>query len=447
MASPSRTASWPSSRWCAVSGRRQIASVALRSRAVWFVLPVFLGLDVMVACSRGAGWRGELSSLSEAIAPVVMLFSPFLAGVGAWSARQDRSLDASGLLRSCAEGRRHIAVRVVVAAGVPAALHLLVLTVLGAISLMTARVGGWPVGPLLVQVAAFPAFTAMGYGIGWFVDHLVGPLLAAAVALLAAYGDYGSSRWPLGLISDGGTGSWVSQQPDRLAVLGRLAFCVAVSGLAVLAAGSAFAAGRARWIQVTACAGLLLFGARVAQTHPRIWTERVPAPVADHCTGERPRVCVLPDYAGLAARAARIADRTAMLLRSTGAEGLPDTFVGWFPAVDPTANSLTIFDPETAYQPAESLVIVGDVVAPTGCPQWRTGVDLDHVGAAEQIVLTWLVGQDPGLAGGKGVTHAGADVNGFLRRSPEQQRARVAELATELATCRFADLPPTGTRL
>ncbi|MFL6098940.1 MAG: hypothetical protein ACJ71T_03185 [Actinomycetales bacterium] len=45
------------------------------------------------------------------------------------------------------------------------------------------------------------------------------------------------------------------------------------------------------------------------------------------------------------------------------------------------------------------------------------------------------------------MTHAGADVSGFLRRSPEQQRARVAELATDLATCRFADLPSTGTPL
>ncbi|MFL6098941.1 MAG: hypothetical protein ACJ71T_03190 [Actinomycetales bacterium] len=385
-----------------MSGRRRIATVALHSPAVWLVLPVFLGLDVMVALSRGAGWRGELSSLVEAIAPVVMLFSPFLAGLGAWSARQDRALDVSGLLRSCAEGRRHLAVRVSVAAGVPAVLHLLVLMVLGAVSLTTAHVGGWPIGPLLVQFAAFPAFTALGYLIGWFVDHLVGLLVAAAVALLAAYTDYGSPRWPLGFISDGGSGSFISRHPDDLAVLGRLTFCVAVSGLALLAACSTFAAGRSRWIQLSACAGLLLFGVRVVQTHPLVWTPRAPIPVADHCTGERPQVCVLPDYAGLAERAAHIADRTAVLLRSTGASGLPDTFVGWFPSVPPAENTLTIFDPETAYQPAESLVIMGEVVAPSGCPQWRTGVDLDDVGAAEQIVLTWLVGQDPGLSGERG---------------------------------------------
>ena len=58
----------------------------------------------MVALGRHAGWRGELDSLAESLAPVFMLLSPFLAGLAAWLARQDRALDASGLLRSCAQG-------------------------------------------------------------------------------------------------------------------------------------------------------------------------------------------------------------------------------------------------------------------------------------------------------------------------------------------------------
>ncbi len=90
---------------------------------------------------------------------------------------------------------------------------------------------------------------------------------------------------------------------------------------------------------------------------------------------------------------------------------------------------------------------MGDVVAPRSCPQWYSGVDLDRESAAEQIVLTWLVAQDPSLSGGDQVPHAGADVSGFRRRTPAEQRARVATLATGLATCRFADLPRQGTPL
>lgn len=427
-----------------MGARRRIVAVVLRSPAVWAVLPVVVGLDVMVALGRHAGWRGELDSLAESLAPVLMLLSPFLAGLGAWLARQDRALDASGLLRSCAQGRRHIALRVTVAAALPASLHLLVLTVLGWVSLRTASVGGWPVGPVLAQLAAFPAFTAVGYLIGWYVDHIVGTPMAAAVALLAAYTDYGNERWPLGFVTGGGTGSFAGQHPDLRAVLGRLAFCAAVTGLALLATTWLFGAGRSRWIGAAAGTALLLVGGRAVQGHPEIWVEQVPAPASDHCVGARPRVCVLPDFASLADRVARIADRASALLRSTGATGLPDTYVGWFPAAPP-GDVVTIFDPETAYQPASALVILGDVVAPKSCQQWYSGVDLDRESSAEQVVLTWLVEQDPSLSGGLRVPHAGADVAGFLRRSATEQRARVAELATSLATCRFADLPPQGT--
>jgi hypothetical protein len=445
--SANRTGSWPSSPWCTVAARRRILAVALRSRAVWAVLPVVLGLDVMTALSRDAGWRGELDSLAEALAPVLMLLSPFLAGVGAWLAHEDRALDASGLLRSCTRGRRHIALRVAVAAALPAGLHLLVLTVLGIVSLRTASVGGWPVGPVLVQLAAFPAFCALGYVIGWYVDHLVGPLVAAGVALLAAYTDYGNERWPLGFITGGRTGSLAGHDADPRAVLGRLAFCAAVTGLALLTATWAFGASRSRWAaQATAGALLLVLGGVAVQAHPEIWVEQVPAPVRDHCVGEAPRVCVLPDFAGLAGRAAGIADRAAALVRSTGASGLRDTYVGWFPGAPP-GDIVTVFDQNTAYQPAGSLVIVGDVVAPKGCPQWYSGVDLDRESAAEQVVLTWLVGRDPSLSGGEQVQHAGADLAGFRRRTPAEQRARVAELATALATCRFAVLPRQGTPL
>lgn len=430
-----------------MAARRRIVLVALRSPAVWVVLPVILGLDVMVALSRGAGWRGELDSLAESVAPVLMLFAPFLAGLGAWLARQDRALDASGLLRSCADGRRHSAARVAVGAMLPATVHLLVLTVLGAVSLMTASVGDWPVGPVLVQLAAFPAFTALGYVIGWYVDHIVGPVVAAGVALLAAYSDYGSDRWPLGFLSDGGSGSFVGRQPDVLAVLGRLAFCAGVCGVAVLATTWGFAAVRSRGVQAVGGLALLVVGVHAVQSHPAVWVERDPLPVAHHCTGERPRICVLSDYAGLAGRAARIADRTAALLRSAGATGLPETYVGWFPSLRQRGNVVAVYDPETAYQPARSLAVVSDVAAPKSCPQWYSGLDLDRESAAEQIVLTWLVEQDPRLAGGGHVQPAGADVTGFLRRSPAAQRARVAQLATGLATCRFADLPTQGTPL
>lgn len=427
-----------------MSARRRIAAVALRSPAVWLVLPVVLGLDVMVALSRGAGWRGELSSLTESVAPVVMLFSPLLAGLGAWLARQDRALDVSGLLRSCAEGRRQIVVRVVVAAGLPAALHLLVLSALAVVSLKTARVGGWPAGPLLVQLAAFPAFTALGYAVGWFVDHVVAPLLAAGVALLAAYTDYGNPRWPLGFISDGGSGSFIGRHPDGLAILARLTFCAGLTGLAVLATSWAFAATRTRWAQVAACAVLFVSGVRLVQTHAEIWTEQTPTPVADYCVGARPRICVLPDYAGLAPRTARIADRAAALLRSSGASGLPDTFVGWIPSMRQPENVVTVIDPETAYQPATAVDIVSDVVAPKSCVQWFSGLDLDRAGAAEQIVLTWLAEQDPGLVARAHVPSYGADVQGFLNRPRDQQRVRIATVATALATCDFASLPAPG---
>jgi hypothetical protein len=100
--------------------------------------------------------------------------------------------------------------------------------------------------------------------------------------------------------------------------------------------------------------------------------------------------------------------------------------------------------PGTAYAVPPALLVVSDIVAPKSCGQWHTGTDLDREGAAEQIVLTWLVQQDPDLAGGRPVSHAGADVQGFQRRSPDQQRARVATLATALATCRFAELPRPG---
>jgi hypothetical protein len=375
-----------------------------------------------------------------------MLLAPFLAGLGAWLARQDRALDASGLLRSCARGRRHIPLRVAAAAALPAGLHLLVLCVLGIVSLRTASVGGWPVGPVLVQLAAFPAFCALGYAIGWYVDHLVGPLVAAGVALLAAYTDYGNERWPLGFITGGGTGSLAGHHPDPRAVLGRIAFCAAVTVFALLMATWVFAASRSWWAQAAACFGLLVFGVQAVQAHPEIWVEQVPAPVRDHCVGEAPRICVLPDFAGLAGRAARIADRAAALVRSTGATGLRDTYVGWFPGAPP-GDVVTVFDQNTAYQPAGSLVIVGDVVAPKSCPQWYSGVDLDRESAAEQVVLTWLVGRDPSLSGGEQVPHAGADLAGFRRRTPAEQRARVAELATALSTCRFADLPRQGTAL
>ena len=271
---------------------------------------------------------------------------------------------------------------------------------LGGVSLRTASVGGWPVGPVLVQLAAFPAFTALGYLIGWSVDHIVGTPVAAAVALLAAYTDYGNERWPLGFVTGGGTGSFAGQHPDLGAVLGRLAFCAGVTGLALLATTWLFGAGRSRWVAAVAGTALLIYGGYAVQAHPEIWVEQVPAPAADHCVGARPRVCVLPDFAGLAGRAARIADGASALLRSTGATGLPDTYVGWFPGVPP-GDVVTIFDPETAYQPASAVVILGDVVAPKSCPQWYSGVDLDRESAAEQVVLTWLVEQDPSLSGGR----------------------------------------------
>jgi hypothetical protein len=427
-----------------VGSSTRIASVALRTPAVWAVLPVVVGLDVMIALNRGAGWRGELGSLFESLAPAVMLTAPFVAALGAWLARQDRALDRYGLLRSCAQGRRHVLVRIATAAGLTTAVHLLMLTTFGAVSLLTAQVGGWPIGALLVQVAAFPAFTSLGYLIGWYVDHLVGPLLAAALALLAAYTDYGSTRWPLGFISDGGTGSFVGRHPDALAVLGRLGFCTAVTALAALGAGWSFAPARGRWVTVATAAGLLGLAVHAIQTHPTIWVERVPPVVADDCRGSAPRVCVVPDYAGLAGRTARIADRTGALLRAAGARQLPETFTGWIPSFRQPANYIAVFDPETAAQPARSLDIVRDVIAPKGCPQWYSGVDLDREGAAEQIVLTWLVGQDPALAGGRPVPHDGADVAAFLRLSPAAQRARVAALATALATCDFTALPLTG---
>jgi hypothetical protein len=319
-----------------------------------------------------------------------------------------------------------------------------VLAACAAVSLGTAHVGGWPVGPVLIQLAAFPAFTGLGYVIGWFVDHPVGPLLAAAIALLAAYTDYGNYRWPLGFMSDGGEGSWVGQQPDSWAVLGRLAWCTALSGLAVLAASWRFAAASGRWIQVVVLTALLVFAVRAVQTHPRVWTDRNPAPLADHCTGEQPRVCVLRDYAGLAGRTARIVDRTAALLRSAGARGLPETYVGWWPSAAPPGNEVFVVRPGTAYEPAAPLLIASDVVAPTACPQWQTGEDLDRVSSAQQLVLTWLVRQDPSLSGRKHVTPSGADVNAFLRLPDEQQRVRVAALATAMATCRFSDLPRQG---
>jgi hypothetical protein len=421
--------------------RQRMVAVALRSPAVWMVLPVILGLDIMGSLDRGLGWRGELGWYVESVAPVVMLMAPFLAGVGAWLARQDNALDRNGLLRSCADGRRHVAVRVIVAAAVPATLHLLTLIAFGMASLATARVGVWPIGPVLVQLAAFPAFTSLGYLVGRLVDHVIGPPLAAAIALLTAYTDYGHVRWPLGLISDGATVSLVGLHPDHEAVVGRVAWCAAVSGLAVAAAGWRFAATRRWWIRIVALLVVLVLASHALQIHQRGWVSS--HPVANRCAGVDPEVCTLPDYAGLLARTTRVVDRVAALLRSTGASGLAVRYVAWEPRVA-GEDWVSVVNPETAYQPADTVRIAEDAVTPYSCPQWQTGENLDSVGPARQIVLTWLVRQDPSLSGGKRVTPGGADVKGFLRLPAEQQRVRVASLATALATCRFGHLPRQG---
>jgi hypothetical protein len=185
---------------------------------------------------------------------------------------------------------------------------------------------------------------------------------------------------------------------------------------------------------------VLAAGALVAR--PQVWQFAPGSLTADRCTGERPRTCTLPAYASLLPRTAGIVTRTARLLQSTGAQGIPSTYVGWWPTVAPSLATVSVAQPGTAHQPAAAVVIAADVVAPTSCPQWRGSDDLGPAVAAQGLVLGWLARQDPGLgAAGAGSAGSGVDAAAFGRLSAVTQRDWVGRATTALATCRFADLP------
>ncbi|MDP9221510.1 MAG: hypothetical protein M3P23_13375, partial [Actinomycetota bacterium] len=211
----------------------RILVVQGRLSRMWFALPVVLGVDLTLALGRGLPWRGELAWCIESIAPAVLLLAPFVAGVGAWQARRDAATDRNGLLRACARGSRHVAAQIAVGSLLVAGTHLLVLLGLAGISLHTARIGTWPVGSVLVQLVAFPAFLALGHLVGHAVDHAVAPILAAVAATALGYTDY-LTRLPLGFLGDGTTGTLLGYHQSALAVVGRVAWCTAVTALCLL---------------------------------------------------------------------------------------------------------------------------------------------------------------------------------------------------------------------
>ena len=390
-------------------GGVRLLLVQARLTRIWFVLPVVVGLDVTVAVDRGLPWRGELAWCIESMAPAILLLAPFLAGVGAWQALRDNATDHSGLLRRCRRGQRHVVAEIAVGAALAGAAHLLVLVVLAGVSLSTARIGSWPVGAALVQLAAFPAFVALGYLVGHVVDHAVAPVLAAFLALALAYCDY-LTRLPLGFLSDGVTGTLLGYRQSTLAVAGRLAFCAAVTVLCARAAMTHFAGGRARPVVTVIAAVTLVAATAAVGARPEVWRFTPGTLTADRCLGERPRTCTLPDYAPLLPRTARLVSRTAELLESAGARGGPTTYVGWWPTVAPAVATVSVAQPGTADQPALPLVIAADVVAPTSAAVARPA-DLTPAVAAQAVVLAWLVQQDPELGRGSGDPAAGTGVD------------------------------------
>jgi hypothetical protein len=425
---------------------RRIVVVQAQLSKMWLVLPVVLGVDLTFALGRGLPWRGELAWCIESMAPAVLLLAPFVAGVGAWQSRRDTATDRAGLLRAAAHGSRHVVAQIATGAVLVAGTHLLVLLALSGISVRTARIGPWPVGAVLVQLAAVPAFLAVGYLVGHAVDHAVAPILAAAVALALGYVDY-LTPLPFGFLDDGTTGTLLGYHQSAMAVFGRVAWCTAVTVLCLLPATRRFAAGRGRPAGWVTAAVLLVLAAGALVARPQVWQFAPGSLTADRCTGERPRTCTLPAYASLLPRTAGIVTRTARLLESTGAQGIPSTYVGWWPTVPPSLATVSVAQPGTAHQPAAAVVIAADVVAPTSCPQWRGNDDLGPAVAAQGLVLGWLARQDPAL-GAAGAGSAGSDVGGgaFGRLSAATQRDWVGRATTALATCRFADLPalPTG---
>jgi hypothetical protein len=416
-----------------------------RLSRMWFALPVVLGVDLTLALNRGLPWRGELAWCIESLAPALLLLAPFVAGVGAWQARRDAATDRSGLLRACAHGSRQIAAQISVGSLLVAGTHLLVLLSLAGISLHTARIGTWPVGAVLVQLVAFPAFLALGYLVGHAVDHVVAPILAAVAVMALGYTDY-LTRLPLGFLGDGTTGTLLGYHQSVLAVVGRVAWCAAITVLCLLSATQRFAAGEGRpagWVTATVLLGL---AATALLARPQVWQFAPGSLTADRCAGERPRTCTLPAYADLLPRTAGIVTRTAHLLESTGALGIPLTYVGWWPTVPPSLPTVSVAQPGTADRPAAALVIAADVVAPTNCPQWRSNDDLGPAVTAQGLVLSWLVRQDPELGPGAGSELSGVDDRAFGRLSAAIQRVWVGRATTALAACRFADLPalPSG---
>lgn len=417
--------------------------VQARLTSIWFVVPVLVAIDVMVAADRGLPWRGELAWAVDSMAPAILLMAPFLAGVGAWQAVQDRRTDRDGLLRACPFGARHWWLRITTAALVGVALHAAVLLGITLISLRTAQIGGWPVGAASVQLAAIPAFVALGAAVGAVVDHALAAVMAALLALGLGYADL-LTRLPLGFLGDGTTGTLFGYGQSGLGVAGRLIWCTGVTIGVGLVGARGFARSR-RWVPAVAAAvALLITGACVTAARPNIWNLRPGAQTATRCQGDQPRTCVVPAYGSLLPRTARVVTRTASLLASAGAQSAPTTYVGWWPTAPTTAATVSVVRPGTAAEPAAADLIAADVVAPRSCPQWRTGQDLEAATAAQRLILAWLADQDPELGPAAGAESSDGDVVALGRLPAAAQRDWVGSAATRLATCRFTELVAPG---
>jgi hypothetical protein len=407
------------------------------------VVPELVAIDLMVASDRGLPWRGELAWAVDSMAPAVLLMAPFLAGVGAWQALQDRRTDRAGLLRACPFGVRHGWLRIATAALVGVAVHAAVLAGITLVSRHTAQIGGWPVGAAAVQLAAIPAFVALGAAVGAVVDHSLAVLMAALLALGLGYADL-LTRLPLGFLGDGTTGTLLGYGQSGLGVAGRLTWCAGGTIGAGLVGSRGFARSP-RWVLALGVVVVLLTtGACATAARPTIWNLRPGTQTATRCQGELPRTCVVPAYGFLLPRTSRLVTRTASLLASARARGGPTTYVGWWPAATPSAATVTVISPGRAAEPAAADLVAGDVVAPRSCPQWRTGQDLDAANAAQRLVLAWLAAQDPELGPAAGAESSDDDLIAFRKLPAAAQRDWVGSAATRLATCRFAELVAPG---
>lgn len=416
---------------------RQIGRLLWWSPAKYLV-PVLIGIEAAALMNRGMPWRGEWAWTVDWAGGSVFLLGPVVAGLAVW--RVSSSLSHLGEAADVvASPRRATAAELVGVVGWAWACHVAGLLVALGFS-ARAGAGGVPdLLPLLPQLLVIAAYAGVGALLGALVPNpLMAPL--TTVVLLVCTTQFASGTLPSLWVTVGGaTASLAGLRYNPQVLAGQVVLGVGLLLLGLSVRRQAFGPVQVnRSLAIVPLVGVLASGTWLASTgESRI--EPDPRPVALHCGGSEPVVCVRPENEAAAAALRSAFHALTVAARDSGATDPPQRFeqvVAGSPnpkqarafVLNPGAVLGDHVDPGLVahYFVLNRACLVGDD-APPAEPVRR----LEALGAFLAVRAGLL---DPAMA-------ADADVKRLAATSADRRATFLDEALEASAGCRFADVP------